>query len=111
MKKSLCLFAVTLLLTLSAITCTAAALTTDPSAKEVIAAMTPEQKQARLATIKLRIAEIKAIDKSELTKPERRELRTELKSLRKQEFDMVGFLYISVGAVIFIAVILLIVLK
>ena len=52
--------------------------------KNSSAVMTVEQKKARLAEIHLQIAEIRSMDKSKLSKAERSELRTELKTLRKE---------------------------
>jgi len=77
--------------------------------KEVIANMTKEQKEARLEEIKARVNEIKAMDKSTLTKQERKALRMELRSMHRQAKAITG-VYISVGALIIIILLLIIII-
>jgi hypothetical protein len=77
--------------------------------KEEISTMTEEQKQALVQQMKDRVAYIKEMDKSQLTKDERRALRTELKSMKK-ESRAVTEVYISVGALIIIILLLIIIL-
>jgi len=48
-------------------------------------AMTLEQKKARLTENRLRIEEIRNMDKSNLSKVQRGELRAELKALKKED--------------------------
>src|SRR5579872_5672768 len=67
--------------------------------KEALATMTEEQKQALVQQMKQRVEYIKGMDKSQLTKEERKELRTELKGMRKESREVTG-VYISVGALI-----------
>jgi hypothetical protein len=110
MKKTIYLIAATLVLTLSALTSHAATITGDPFTKEAIAAMTPEQKQARVEEIKQRIEEIRAMDKSQLTKPERKELRAEVKSLKQESNDLgINKMYIYIAAIVALIIILLII--
>jgi hypothetical protein len=111
MKKKLYLITLTMMLCLAAFS-THAATTTDntPLTKEAIANMTPEQKEARLEEIKQRVTEIKAMDKSQLTRPERKELRTELKGLKYEAAGMGGGIYLSVGAIIIIILLLILLL-
>jgi|GEM_PF-239518 hypothetical protein len=82
--------------------------------RETIANMTEEQKEARMEAMKERVAEIKAMDKSTLTKEERKALRTELKQMNKEARGMgrhaVYGVYISVGALIIIILLLIIIL-
>lgn len=79
--------------------------------KEAIANMTPEQKQARIEEIKQRVAEIKAMDKTQLTQASRKELRTELRSLKHEANAMGGGgVYLSVGAIIIIILLLILIL-
>ena len=112
MRKTFYFFALTLLLGLCAFSSSAAVGTPlTPLTKQAIAAMTPEQKQARLAEIKERIAEIKSINRSQLTREERKELRTELRGLRQESGDMVGVIYIGAGLLVFIGLLLLIFLR
>ena len=77
--------------------------------KEVIANMTEEQKQALILQMKDRVEAIKAMDKSQLTKEERKAMRTELKDMKKEARAVTG-VYISVGALIIIILLLIIIL-
>jgi len=77
--------------------------------KEVVATMTEEQKQALVQEMKDRVEYIKTMDRSELSKDERKALRTELKSYRKEARAVTG-VYISVGALIIIILLLIIIL-
>ena len=82
--------------------------------REAIANMTEEQKESRMQAMKERVSEIKAMDKSTLTKEERKALRTELKQMNKEARAMgrhaVTGVYISVGALIIIILLLIIIL-
>ena len=81
--------------------------------KEVVAGMTNEQKVACIEAMKARVTEIKAMDKSSLTKEERKALRTELKQMNKEARSMrreVTGVYVSVGALIIIILLLIIIL-
>ena len=71
--------------------------------------MTEEQKQALVQQIKDRVEYIKAMDKSQLTKDERKALRTELKSMKKESRQVTG-VYISVGALIIIILLLILII-
>jgi uncharacterized protein (DUF885 family) len=77
--------------------------------KEQVANMSDEEKQFRAEAIKDRVAEIKEMDKSTLSKEARKELKTELKSMRKEAREVRG-VYISVGALIIIILLLIIIL-
>jgi len=63
---------------------------------------------AEVETLTRRVEEIKAMDKSNLTRPEKTELRKELKTI-KHKLDGDG-VYISAGALLVVIIILLIVL-
>jgi hypothetical protein len=110
MKKKFYLIALTALLTLAAFTSQAATATSNPLNKKAIAAMTLEQKQARIEEIKLRVNEIKAMDKSQLTRADRKELRVELRGLKHEANAMGGGVYLSVGAIIIIILLLILIL-
>lgn len=71
--------------------------------------MTAEQ-QIQLKRITDRVEEIKAMDKSNLTKAERKDLRSELKEMKKQARAMGGGVYLSVGAIIIIILLLILIL-
>jgi len=77
--------------------------------REAIAHMTREQKEARLEAIKARTNEIKAMDRSMLTKVERKALRKELRGMHKEARAVSG-VYISVGALIIIILLLIIII-
>ncbi|WP_147202422.1 hypothetical protein [Segetibacter aerophilus] len=73
--------------------------------------MTAEQKEARYLEMKQRVEEIKNMDKSSLTKDERKELKNELKSLN-QEAKAIGKggIYLSTAAIIIIILLLILLL-
>lgn len=76
---------------------------------EKVSAMTDEQKKARLEEIKQRVEEIRNIDRSNLSRAERKELRKEMKVL-KAEANAVNGIYLSVGAIIIIILLLILIL-
>jgi hypothetical protein len=67
------------------------------------------QQQQRLLEIEARVNEIKEIDKSKMTTAEKKELRNELKALKK-EARSGGGIYLSAGAVIIIVILLVVLL-
>jgi uncharacterized membrane protein len=69
-----------------------------------------EEQKARLAAIERRVVEIKAMDKSKLTKAERKDLRKELKSMKKEAKAIGGGVYLSIGAIIIIILLLILLL-
>lgn len=71
--------------------------------------LTTEQKTT-LDSINNRIEEIKHMDKSQLSKEDRKELKKELKDMKKQAKAIGGGVYLSVGAIIIIILVLIIVL-
>lgn len=79
--------------------------------KKEVAAMTPAERDARVATIIKRVEEIKAMDRSNLSRAERKELKKELRNLNKEArvFGR-GGIYLSVGAILVIILILILVL-
>ena len=81
---------------------------TDPI-KERVARMTDEQKKARAEEIKRRVYEIKDMDKSKLSKEDRKALRKELKEMKKEARAIHG-IYLSVGAIIIIILLLILIL-
>lgn len=87
----------------------------DPSAplnlpsKQEIATMTEQQKKALVQQMKDRVEYIRAMDRSQLTKEERKALRTELRNMRKESRAVTG-VYISVGALIIIILLLIIII-
>ncbi|MBS1660120.1 MAG: hypothetical protein JST68_03615 [Bacteroidetes bacterium] len=77
--------------------------------KEVLSTMSKEQKETLVQQMKDRTEAIKAMDKSQLTKEERKALRAELKGMRKEAREVTG-IYISVGALIIIILLLIIII-
>lgn len=71
--------------------------------------MTVEQ-QVQLRRITERVEEIKSMDKSNLSRTEKKELRKELKELKKQSKALGGGVYLSVGAIIIIILLLILIL-
>lgn len=112
MKKKIYLLATTLLLCFAAFNSNAAVLTGNNMAvtKEAAANMTAEQKEARLEQIKARVQEIKEMDKSQLSSEDKKELKAELKSMKKESRAMGGGVYLSVGAIIIIILVLILIL-
>lgn len=78
--------------------------------KERIVNITDEQKAARLAEIKTRVIEIRGIDRSTLTKADRKALKKELREMNKEARAMKGGVYLSVGAIIIIILVLILIL-
>ncbi len=113
-------FFTALLMSIFAVTTTKAATVVVPDkasfSKEEINKMTVEEKTARIEDIKARISEIKAMDKSNLSSAERKELRVELRDMRKEaraissSDGMGGGVYLSVGAIIIIILLLILIL-
>lgn len=108
MKKKVYLLSTALMLTLSASQLKAANVITEPAAKEIT--LTEEQKEAKLQAIKARVEEIKAIDKSQLNKEEKQELKAELKTMKTQAKALGGGVYLSVSAIIIIILVLILIL-
>mgnify|MGYP003577693696 CR=1 FL=1 len=71
--------------------------------------LTAEQK-IQLKRITDRVEEIRAMDKSALSKSERKALRSELKELKQEARAMGGGVYLSVGAIIIIILLLILIL-
>ena len=109
MKKTIFLLSLTFILCMASLAASATTSTGGMPTKAEIAAMTPEERQARVEEIKARIAEIKSEDRSLMTKEQRKAYHAELKAL-KQETKMYDVLYIGIGALVILILILLIIL-
>ncbi|HEY4149378.1 MAG TPA: hypothetical protein VGM41_10630 [Chitinophagaceae bacterium] len=77
----------------------------DPSQPGPVA----KTEDTRAVEIKNRLEEIKAMDKSQLTRDEKRDLKKEVKAMRKEARAITG-VYISVGALIIIILLLILIL-
>jgi TolA-binding protein len=103
MKKLIYTLTAAVMLSLSVNISTAAA-------KEPAKQLT-EQQQAQVQEIQRRVEEIRSMDKSDLTRQERKELRTELREMKQQANAISGGgVYLSVGAIIIIILLLILIL-
>lgn len=71
--------------------------------------MTAEQAQ-RAQVMMNRLEEIKAMDKSNMTRVEKKALRKEVKTIKMAMSDLSGGVYLSVGAIIIIVLLLILLL-
>lgn len=79
--------------------------------KEKIARMTEKEKKARAEEIKIRVETIRDMDRSTLSRAERKELRQELRDLNKEAKAIGrGGVYISLTGILLIILILILVL-
>ena len=76
------------------------------------AAVTPmvETSDETVVRLSRRLEEIKAIDKSKLSRSEKKALRTEVKEIKQEMAALSGGVYISVGALLLIALLLILLL-
>jgi len=87
-----------------------ASIVADKSPKETTKGLTDEQK-ARIEVLKRRVEEIKDMDRSKLSKAERKNIREELKGMNKEAKAIQGKgVYLSVGAIIIIILLLILIL-
>ncbi len=71
--------------------------------------MTAEQAQQAQVMMN-RLEEIKTMDKSEMTRVEKKALRKEVKTIKTAMADLNGGVYLSVGAIIIIVLLLILLL-
>jgi hypothetical protein len=71
--------------------------------------MTAEQAQQAQVMMN-RLEEIKAMDKSNMTRTEKKALRKEVKTIKAAMADLNGGVYLSVGAIIIIVLLLILLL-
>ncbi|HTN36992.1 MAG TPA: hypothetical protein VL053_07940 [Arachidicoccus sp.] len=107
MKKAIC--ALMLALTMSIGVQTAMAANAGPRDRNAKKELTTEQ-QAQFDKIVERVNEIKEMDKSNLTRSEKKALRSELKDMKSEARAMNGGVYLSVGAIIIIILVLILIL-
>eukprot|EP00388_Colpodella_angusta_P010283 GDKJ01026855.1.p1 GENE.GDKJ01026855.1~~GDKJ01026855.1.p1 ORF type:complete len:104 (-),score=14.59 GDKJ01026855.1:91-402(-) len=77
--------------------------------KEPKTELTAEQK-VQFEKITSRVEEIRQMDKSNLSREEKRALRKELKEMKEQARALSGGVYLSVGAIIIIILLLILIL-
>jgi len=110
MKPKIYGLILSLLLTITATNIHASDIDDKNPKKERVADMTDEQKAARIEEIRSRVNEIKDMDKSSLTKSDRKALKKELREMNKEARVIKGGVYLSVGAIIIIILILILIL-
>ena len=66
--------------------------------------------EARIAELQTRLEEIKAIDKDNLSREEKKALRGEVRQIKKEMAEVSGGIYLSVGALVLIALLLILLL-
>lgn len=71
---------------------------------------TPKEIPAEVKTMLNRLNEIKEMDKSDLSSSEKKELRTEVKTIKKNLKSSGNGVYLSVGAIIIIVLLLILLL-
>ncbi|HEX8269864.1 MAG TPA: hypothetical protein VF581_08220 [Flavobacterium sp.] len=108
MKKSIVLFMM-ILLSASLSPTYAAATASDPMSITIDPNKNPEL-PARVKTLLTRVDEIRAMDKSTLTRVERKELRKELRSINSELKASGNGVYLSIGAIIIIVLLLILLL-
>jgi hypothetical protein len=109
MKKIiLCLMATFLSLTFIPLQSSAATVAV-PVTKEAAKPPTPAE-TAEAKTLQLRLDEINSMDKTDLKVAEKKNLRKEVRSINHKLKEISGGVYLSVGAVLLIALILIILL-
>lgn len=79
--------------------------------KERVSAMSADEKQLRAEAIRMRTEEIKSMDMSTLTTAERKEIKAEMKMMRKEAKAIGGGgIYISLAGVLIIILVLILIL-
>lgn len=104
-KLFLCSFATLLFLSFSPTVASSA-----NSSTPVSTTVSKSSDPAKSEKLTARLAEIKAIDKSELNFSEKRVLRKETRSIKRELKELSGGVYLSAGAIILIAILLIILL-
>ena len=77
-----------------------------PASNDILA----EGKEAKATQLQHRLEEIKSIDKKELSREERKALRHEVKEIKKELAAISGGVYLSIGAILLIALLLILLL-
>src|SRR5687768_14954994 len=104
-KLALCIMATCLSLTFVPFATTAS-----ESAWASSLVVSDQAKSAEAKALVLRLEEIRVTDKSGLTSPEKKKLRNEVRSIKKELNGLGDGLYISAGALIIIIILLIILL-
>lgn len=78
------------------------------ASSSVIVSKNIETTVAKVKVLELRLSEINAMDKSNLTWTDKRNLRKEVRSIKGQLNEMGGGVYISTGVLVLIVILLII---
>ncbi len=70
----------------------------------------PAEPNPRVEVLVNRLSEIKGMDKSEMTRLERKALRKEVRSIKREMKDLDQKVYISIGAIIIVILLLILIL-
>jgi hypothetical protein len=70
----------------------------------------PATENPRVQELVQRLHDIRSMNKSGLTRAEKRDLRKEVKGIRKEMKSMSGGVYLSVGAIIIVILLLILIL-
>lgn len=73
-------------------------------------ANSPSTLESRAVHLQYRLEEIKSINRSTLSKDEKRTLRREVREIKKELAEISGGVYLSVGAIILVALLLILLL-
>lgn len=106
-KLAFCLMATGLLLTTFPFQAFAE---TEGTSSTLVVANTKEAAKAKAEALTLRLKEIKAMDKTDLTSSEKANLRSEVTTIKQELRHTGGGIYLSVGAIIIIVLLLIILL-
>jgi hypothetical protein len=112
MKTKFYLLGLAIMLSLGSLTTVSASTgNTKEAVAAKVATMTAEQKEARVKEIKLRVEEIRHMSKSTLNRAERKELRSELRSMKYEANALGGGgVYLSLAGIIIIILLLILIL-
>jgi len=108
MKKHFFYFIATFLFAVGSISASASSNT--KAIRDKVNGMTDAQKEERITQIQQRVEEIKAMDKSQLTKAERKDLRKELKDMNKETRAAHGRTTIVIAGLVIIILLLILIL-
>lgn len=81
-----------------------------PAAASIAPADIPVNTEERAVQLQTRLEEIKAVDKESISRAEKKALRREVREIKKELAAIGGGVYLSVGAIIIIALLLILLL-
>lgn len=81
-----------------------------PAMADIHATATAETTSSRAQQLENRLEEIKSLDRSNLSRTEKKVLRREVREIKKELAAISGGVYLSIGAIILIALLLILLL-